>query len=399
MEREGARSVNLRLMKPTDNQLTIGLDLGDRRHTVCVLNVSGDVVTEETIVNTRECLEAFAARFPTATIIMETGTHSPWVSRLFEARQHRVLVANARKLRAISQSQTKSDREDAQMLARLGRADPKLLGPVRHRSETTQRALVRLKVREALVRSRVNLVNSVRFLLKSLGVFVSSSIKAMAFTRKVREQLALADAALVEPLLAAIDALNAQVKALDLELETLAHETYPATERLRQIPGVGPLTALSFVLTLEDPEHFAHARSVGPYLGLVPRRDQSGETDKQLGITKAGHVQSRCLLVNCAHYILGPFGPPCAPRTAGERIAARGGKSAKKRAVIATARKLAVTLLALWKRARSINRCRWPKPPESSVAPTPSTLFLFHPGLIPLATAIWRQREPHRSTR
>jgi len=280
---------------------------------------------------------------------METGTHSPWVSRLVTALKHPVIVANARKLRAISQSQTKSDREDAQMLARLGRADPKLLSPVRHRSEATQRALVRLKVREALVRSRVNQINSVRFLLKSLGVFVSSSIKAMAFTRKVRVQLSPADTALVEPLLAAVDAINAQVKALDAELETLAGETYPATARLRQIPGVGPLTALCFVLTLEDPRHFDHARSVGPYLGLVPRRDQSGQTDKQLGITKAGHVQLRCLLVNCAHYILGPFGPPCALRTAGERLATRGGKSAKKRAVIAVARKLAVTLFVLWK--------------------------------------------------
>jgi transposase len=212
------------------------------------------------------------------------------------------------------------------MLARLGRADPKLLSPVRHRREATQRALVRLKVREALVRNRVNLINSVRFLLKSLGVFISSSIKAMAFTRKVRAQLAPADAALVEPLLAAVDALNAQIKALDTELETLARETYPATERLRQIPGVGPITALCFVLTLEDPQHFEHARAVGPYLGLMPRRDQSGLSDKQLGITKAGHVQLRCLLVNCAHYILGRFGPPCALRTAGECIAARGGK-------------------------------------------------------------------------
>jgi transposase len=334
---------------PAGEKLTVGLDLGDRRHTACVLDADGDIVTEEVIVNTRECLAAFSARFPTAMIVMETGTHSPWVSRLFEARGHHVLVANARKLRAISASHTKSDEEDAQMLARLGRADPKLLSPVRHRSEATQRALVRLKVREALVRSRVNLINSVRFLLKSLGVMVSSSIKAMAFTRKVRAQLAPADAALVEPLLAAVDALNAQIKILDAELEQLAHEMYPATERLRQIPGVGPLTALCFVLTLEDHKHFAHARSVGPYLGLVPRREQSGESDKQLPITKAGHVQLRCLLVNCAHYILGPFGPPCALRTAGERIAARGGKSAKKRAVIAVARKLAVTLLALWK--------------------------------------------------
>lgn len=335
--------------KPAVKKLTIGLDLGDRHHHACVLDATGEIVAEEVIVNTREVVTAFCGRYPGATIVMETGTHSPWVSRLVAARGHPVIVANARKLRAISQSHTKSDREDAQMLARLGRADPKLLSPIRHRREETQRALVRLKVREALVRNRVNLINSVRFLLKSLGVFVSSSIKAMAFTRKVRAQLAAADLALVAPLLVAIDASNAEVKNLDTELETLARERYPVTERLRQIQGVGPLTALCFVLTVESPDHFANARAVGPYLGLVPERDQSGQTDKQLPITKAGHVQMRCLLVNCAHYILGPFGPPCQLRAAGERIAARGGKSAKKRAVIAVARRLAVTLLALWK--------------------------------------------------
>ena len=230
--------------KPAVEKLTVGLDLGDRHHHVCVLDAAGEILAEEVIVNTREVLTAFCARYPGATVVMETGTHSPWVSRLVAALGHPVIVANARKLRAISQSQTKCDREDAQMLARLGRADPKLLSPVRHRGEATQRALVRLKVREALVRGRVNLVNSVRFLLKSLGVFVPSSIKAMAFARKVRLQLAPADAALVEPLLAAIEALNAQVRTLDAELEALAHERYPVTDRLRQIPGVGPLTAL-----------------------------------------------------------------------------------------------------------------------------------------------------------
>jgi transposase len=342
--------------------LTVGLDLGDRQHHVCVLDEAGEILAREVIVNSREVLSALGARYPGATFVMETGTHSPWVSRLLAAAGHRVIVANARKLRAIAQSQTKCDDEDAEMLARLGRADPKLLSPVRHRSEATQRALVRLKVREALVRNRVNLINSVRFLLKSLGVFVSSSIKAMAFTRKVRAQLAPSDLALVAPLLGAIDALNAEIKQLDTELETLAREQYPVTERLRQIPGVGPLTALCFILTLESAGHFAHARDVGPYLGLVPRRDQSGQTDKQLGITKAGQVQMRCLLVNCAHYILGPFGPPCRLRAAGERIAARGGKSAKKRAVIAVARKLAVTLLALWKTGADYQ----PQPPAQA---------------------------------
>ena len=327
---------------------TIGVDLGDRRHAVCVLNAQGVMVAEAMIANTRECLTAFGQRYPGATIVMETGTHSPWVSRLFEARAHPVIVANARKLRAIAASVTKSDEADARMLARLGRADPALLSPVKHRGEATQRALVQLKVRDALVRARVSQMNSARFLVKSLGVPVPRGVKATAFVRKFREQTDAATAALVEPLLQVIDTLNAQIKQLDARLERIAADQYPQTQRLRQVDGVGPLTALCFVLTVETPERFPATRSVGAYLGLVPRRDQSGNTDKQLPITKAGNAQLRCLLVNCAHYILGPFGPPSHLREVGERLAARGGKSAKKRAVIAVARKLAVTLLALW---------------------------------------------------
>lgn len=331
------------------NTLTIGLDLGDRKHHSCVLDAKGDIVAEEVITNTRECLVRFAERYPRATYVMETGMHSPWVSRLLEERRVRVIVANARKVRAISQSQTKSDVEDARMLARLGRADPALLHPIKHRSEQGQRALVRLKVRETLVRSRVNQMNSVRFLLKSLGIAVPSGSKALTFTRRLRPMLDKPTRVLVEPLLEMIDTLNGRIAEMDKELEAFGRERYPATERLRQVDGVGPLTALAFVLTIEDPGRFPDTRDVGPYLGLVPRRDQSGGSDKQLPITKAGNRQLRCLLVNCAHYILGPFGPPSRLREVGERIAARGGKSAKKRAVIAVARKLAVTLLALWK--------------------------------------------------
>ena len=331
------------------NKITIGIDLGDRHHAVCVLSAGGDIVAETQIANTRECLTAFVQDYPGATCVMETGTHSPWVSRLLEGLGHKVYVANARKLRAISASQTKTDQEDARMLARLCRADPELLSPIRHRSESAQCALVHLKVRQALVRSRVNQMNSVRFLVKSLGLQVPRGVKATAFVRKFRTLSDAATCALVEPLLQMIDALNAAIKALDAQLETLADTHYPVTTRLRQIDGVGPLTALCFVLTVETPERFPHTRDIGPYLGLVPRRDQSGQTDKELPITKAGNTQLRCLLVNCAHYILGPFGPPSHLREAGGRIAARGGKSAKKRAVIAVARKLAVTLLALWK--------------------------------------------------
>lgn len=336
-------------MTANKNQITIGLDLGDRRNAVCVLDNAGQIMAEESQPNTRGSLEQLSQRYPGARIAMETGTHSPWVSRLFEARGHLVYVANARKVRAISQSVTKCDEADARMLARLCRADPSLLSPIKHRSERCQRDLVQLKARESLVHARVDLMNSTRFLLKSLGLLVPSQVKATAFVRKLRPVLDEASSALVEPLLHAIEVLGAQIKMLDEKLEILARNEYPDTERLRQIPGVGPITALCYVLTLESPGRFAHNRDVGAYLGLVPRRDQSGSTDKPLPITKAGNTHLRCLLVNCAHYILGPFGPPTALREAGLRIAAGGGRPAKKRAVIATARKLAVTMMALWK--------------------------------------------------
>lgn len=211
-------------------------------------------------------------------------------------------------------------------MGRRARVDPQLLSPIKHRSERGQRALLRIKVREALVRSRVNQVNSVRFLLKSLGVVVASGTKALTFTRRLRPTLDEATRVLVEPLLTMIDALNAKIAVLDEELDAFGREQYPATLRLLQVPGVCPLTALAFVLTIEDPTRFPQTRAVGAYLGLVPRRSQSGNTDKQLPITKAGNVQLRCLLVNCAHYILGPFGPPSHLRETGERLAARWGQ-------------------------------------------------------------------------
>jgi transposase len=117
---------------------------------------------------------------------------------------------------------------------------------------------------------------------------------------------------------------------------------------LRQVEGVGPLTALTFVLTLEDPYRFEKSRSVGAYLGLVPASDKSGDRDPQRRISKEGDEMLRKLLVGSAHYILGPFGGDSDLRRHGEKIASRGAKNAKKRAAVAVARKLAVLLHRLW---------------------------------------------------
>ena len=123
---------------------------------------------------------------------------------------------------------------------------------------------------------------------------------------------------------------------------------YPEALLLQQISGVGPITALAFVLLVEDPRRFEQSREVGAYFGLVPRLDESSDSTPQLRITKAGDELGRRLLVSAAQYILGPFGPECDLRSHGEAIAQRGGKNAKKRAAVAVARKLAVLMHRLW---------------------------------------------------
>jgi transposase len=277
--------------------------------------------------------------------------NSPWVSRYFQGLGHRVVVANPRKVRAIYQNERKSDRKDAEMLARLARGDEGLLHPVEHRPEEVQRDLLRVKLRDNLVRQRVDVISSVRFALKSLGVGLRSPDTA-CFARHARKALGEGHPELlaaVGPSLRVIDEITEQVRELEGQIGELARESYPETEVLRQIGGVGTITALAFVLTAGDPARFARTRDVAAYFGLVPRRDQSGETDKQLRISKAGDAYVRRLLVGCAHYILGPFGPDCQLRRRGLKLAARGGQGAKKKAAVAVARKLAVLMLSLLK--------------------------------------------------
>ena len=149
-------------------------------------------------------------------------------------------------------------------------------------------------------------------------------------------------------MLSMIEQLTKAIRAMDKEVEQWCQDRYPETALFRQVSGVGPLTALGFTLTLEDPTRFAKRRTVGAYLGLRPRQRDSGGHKPQLRITKAGDRLLRRLLVNASQYILGPFGPDTDLRRFGLRLAERGGKAAKKRAVVAVARKLSVLLHRLW---------------------------------------------------
>lgn len=336
-------------MNTNTTAYTIGLDLSDRKVAVCVVDAKGNIVEERSMPNEAGHYKLLAKAYPRSTTVLETGSHSPWVSRLLESEGLKPIVANARKLRSIYQSDRKSDKGDARMLAKLGRVDPTLLSPVRHRSEGAQRDLIKMKTRDALVRSRGNMINSVRFLLKSLGVRVPSGVRADCFVRKTRDSIEARHAELVEPLLRAVDAQSELIKKQEKLLKELAERKYPATGLLQTVHGVGPITSLRFVLTVEDPNRFAKPRDVGPFLGLTPRMDQSGETDKQLRITKAGNADMRKLLVNCAQHVLGVFGKESDLRESGLRLCERGAGIAKKKAVVATARKIAVTMVAVWK--------------------------------------------------
>jgi transposase len=337
-------------MKKTSSTITIGIDLGDRRHAVCVLDAKGGILKQETIPNSRGNLAALSRCYPGALMAMEVGMHSPWTSRLLKELGHRVLVANPRKVHAIYKNVRKSDRNDAELLARIARSDEKLLSPVEHVSEEMQRDLLQIKLRDNLVRQRVDIISSVRFTLKSLGITLPSP-NSEAFARKARATLRKEHSdmlALIEPSLRVLDGMTEQIRSLEKSIAAMAAEKYPESEFLSQVGGVGLLTSLTFILTIGDPTRFHRKRDVAAFLGLVPRRDQSGETDKQLRISKAGNTYLRRLLVGCAQYILGPFGPDTALKRKGLKLTEKGGPRAKRKAVVAVARNLAVLLLTLW---------------------------------------------------
>lgn len=326
--------------------LTIGLDVGDRYTHVCGVDASGEVVLEERLPTRDPSIRKRFANLPRTRIALEVGRHSLWLSRLLVECGHKVIVANPRKVRLITRTETKNDRLDAEKLARLARVDPRLLYPIRHRRKETQVALAILRSRDLAVAVRTKLINSVRAQVLAMGKKLPSG-HIWTFHELVDEVPQELRPAL-EPLLEVIKEVSERIRHYDELLQELASEVYPETAQLEQVWGVGPVTALAFMLTIEDPERFARSRDVAAYLGLLPRQDQSGQIDKQLGITKAGDNLVRKLLVQCAHRVLSDKAPDSDLKRWGLRLAERGGGAAKKRAVVAVARKLAVLLHRLW---------------------------------------------------
>jgi transposase len=334
-------------MKQATTQ-TIGLDVSDRKSRICVLSPAGELVEERWIDTTRSGVRRYFEKQPRSRVVLEAGTHALWMTWQIEELGHEVIVANPRNLGLIYASRKKSDPQDAHRLAQLGRVDPDLLSPVTLRGRDTHLHLAQIRSRAMLVEARTKLINHVRGLVKALGHRVRSC-DADQFAAVATTALPAAIVTVVVPVLEAIAQLTEQLAALDRAIESIAETGYAEeVRRLTQVHGVGTLTALTFRLTLNDPARFPQSRRVGAYLGLVPRLDQSGDVNRQLGITHAGESYLRTLLVGCAHTIVRQGSPDTDLKRYGLRVMERGGKNAKKRAVVAVARKLAVLLHRLW---------------------------------------------------
>ena len=328
------------------NRVFVGCDLGDKQSDYCVLDEGGRVLEEGRVRSTPAAFSKKFTRLLRGRVVIEVGTPSRWAEEVLRKLGHEVVVANVRQVHLIWKRKNKTDRSDAQMLARLGRLDVTLLAPVQHRSRAAQRDLAYLKARDVLVRSRTKLVNFVRGTMKPFGVrFPSCSPEALP--KHADSAIPAELAPVLIPVVETIAALNERIAAQDEQIEQLA-KAHPEATRLTQVNGVGSITALAFLLTLEDPARFRKSRSVGAFVGLTEGKDQSGAHDPQKHITKAGDPFLRRLLVQCAHHVLGRYGAASDLRTWGHSIGERGGNNGTKRAVVAVARKLAVLLHRLW---------------------------------------------------
>jgi transposase len=325
----------------------IGIDLSDRTGEFYAIDDEGKKISDGKVTLRTPELEKWARSIPPTLMAIEAGTHSPWISRLLARCGHEVIVANPVKVALITQNVQKRDPVDAEYLARLARFERELLFPIQHRGEQAQIDLQVIRTRDVAVKVRSQLISHLRGAVKSFGGRLSKC-STEAFVNTTRKEVPEALKTALDPMFDQIDQLTKTINGYERQVLKLVEQRYPEVELVAQIKGVGALTGLAFVLVLEDARRFASSRSVGPFLGLTSKKDQSGDSDPQRGITKAGNRLLRRLLVQSAHYIQGHFGEDSDLRRHGDKIAARGGKRAKKRATIAVARKLSVLMHRLW---------------------------------------------------
>lgn len=333
----------------TSNVRYIGLDIGDRFSRFAVVDAAGVNLKEDRVPSTKAGLERVFKPLKGARLLMEVGTHSPWIQRTLLAIGIDARVCEARSAAEANRFGRKTDVRDARMLAELLRTDSHLVTLVQHRTLEEQRTWAVIQARTALVKTRTMLVNQIRGMSKSWGTRLEGCTSG-AFNGKtwfqVPEDLRAALAPLYEQILNVSNAINGYDKKI-----AAAVSKNPDAQLLAGIRGVGDLTALAVAMAIGNASRFRRSRDGGAYFGLVPKKRASGESDPQLGISKRGNATVRRLLVCAAHYILGPFNKVDSDlRTSGLRIMGNGNDSRRKRrAVVAVARKLSVVMVAMLK--------------------------------------------------
>jgi len=347
---QGLTKNEIKQFVATGGRLTVGVDLGDKTSHYCILDEAANVLSSGQLPTTQVGMSSLFGKMPSSRVALEVGTHSPWISRLLAGLGHEVIVANAHEVKLITQSKRKTDRIDAEKLARLARIDPQLRAPIRHRGAEAQADLAVIRARAALVKARTGLINCARGLVKPMGERLPSC-DADGVKEGLAEKLSERTRAVIVPLLKSVEEISRQIGEYDDRMGEIA-KRYPEVELLKQVYGVGTLIALTFILTLEDAQRFRHSRDVGPYLGLTRRQRDSGEKESELGISKAGDKLLRELLVQAAHCILRRGAPDSDLRAWGleklEKGEKKGSSRRKRKIVVGVARKLAVVLHRLW---------------------------------------------------
>lgn len=349
-------------------RIVIGFDIGDRKSVAVSLDrQTGELRQLPPVPTSKKSVRAFFEAFEEpVTVIVEASTPARWIALAGRKCGHQVVVADPRRLAAVTENIRKSDEADAAMLARLGASDMQLLRETWVRDEAMSEDLAVVRMRDALVAARTLLVNACRSQAKSLGERLPSC-STKSFASKVLDGLPARLKPVLDDAITTIAAISAAIESHDERVTTIC-ERRPAAKRLAdEVPGVGELTALCYVLTIGDPARFGHVRDVAAYLGLVPQRSQSGSIDRQLPISKTGNGLLRRLLVQSAHHVMGPFGKESDLRASGLALAARGAKTGKKKAIVAVARKLSVVMLSIWRSGEAYEPVRKNKPAPAMV--------------------------------
>jgi transposase len=348
--------------KPTKRTIRevryIGLDIGDRVSNYAVKDAQGHLLEEGRVPSKADGLEKQFGPMKGDRLLMEVGTHSPWMQRVLRKIGIDARVCEARSAAEANRYGCKTDVRDARMLAELLRTGSQLVTLVEHRTEEDQKMWMVIRSRDALVKARTMLVNQVRGMVKSCGSRLPGcSTEAFNNTwNDVAEELRPA----LSPIYVQIRQLTAVINRYEKKVKAFVRKEHPEAQQLTEINGVGDLTALACVLVLGNVKRFRRSRDAAAYLGLVPKMRKSGDIDPQLGITKRGNDTVRRLLVCAAHYIIGPFNKTESDlRTFGLKIAGGGNDSRRKRrAVVAVARKLAVVMTALLKSGKAYEPVR-----------------------------------------